>query len=497
MKHMLSLTAHELMKLYARSELTPFELFELQLAFARKIEPRINSFLSLRSVVDEEVGKVPYKNADNLLSSVPVSVKDILATKDFTTTAGSKILEGYLPPYDATVVSILKETNNFIVGKTNLDEFAMGSSTENSGYYPTLNPWDTTRVPGGSSGGGASSVAALQAFVGLGTDTGGSVRQPASFCGVFGFRPTYGMLSRFGLIAYASSLDQVGIFTRDVLDIAYAMNTLSKPDPLDATCIATGDIDFVCFIEGNTNTEGLRLGVISGLMNEQVIDAEVLELCEESLRILAGAGVEIVSVELPFIDYLLPCYYILTSAEASSNLARYDGIRYGLGVDEAPRRNLKEQYYEVRGVGFGQEVKRRILLGTYVLSAGYAEKYYNQARQLRKIIVDSIDEIFGEVDFLFAPTSPTPAFKLGEKLDDPVKMWASDVCVVLANLANIPSISVPGWLNKEALPVGIQFMGRRGEDARLLAFARAYEVSASLRFRVPPMVEEALNNFEY
>ncbi len=496
MKELLALPANKVMIAMGKGEVDPRQLFELQIAYARKVEPMIHSFLHLSNGAQEELEQ-DFCPDNPRLSGVPISVKDIIATVDFPTTAGSRILEGYVPPYDATVVKLLKQAGNPITGKTNLDEFAMGSSTENSGYFPTLNPWDTSRVPGGSSGGGATSVCALQSFIGLGTDTGGSVRQPASFCGVYGYRPTYGFVSRLGLIAYASSLDQVGIFARDVKDIAYTMNTISKPDPLDATCVAQGNIDFVQELTKSSGFLGKKIGVIASLMDEKLIDEEVLQLCEESLKCLAGAGVEVVSVELPYADYLLPCYYILTSAEASSNLARYDGIRYGKGVEEAPKRGLREHYFTVRTNGFGSEVKRRILLGTYVLSAGYAERYYNQARMLRRIVVDAVDELLEEVDILFAPTSPTPAFRLGEKVDDPVKMWASDVCVVLANLANLPSISVPAWLTSSGLPLGIQFMGRRGEDASLLAFARLYEEITDLQFRIPPLIKQALKEFNF
>jgi len=490
---LLKFSAEELMSLYRSKKLKPREFFQIQLEFAKKVEPLVKSFLYLaEDIADLETNPV---EPDNALFGVPVSIKDILCTKDMPTTAGSRILEGYVPPYDASAVNLLREDGNFLIGKTNLDEFGMGSSTENSGFFPTRNPWDLARVPGGSSGGGASSVASLQSVIALGTDTGGSVRQPASFCGVYGFRPTYGMISRFGLIAYASSLDQVGIFARTVADIAYAMNTISKPDARDATCIAKGDLDFVSAVKSPPNFQGARLGVVSSLMNEKVINEEVLSLCEESLRILAGQGVEIVSVELPFPEHLLPCYYILTCAEASSNLARYDGVRYGLGFAQARNMNIQDQYLAVRSSGFGSEVKRRILLGTYVLSAGYAERYYNQARQVRKIVADAVSELLEEIDFLFAPTSPTVAFYLGERLDDPVRMWSSDVCVVLANLANLPSISVPAWISSEGLPVGIQFMGRRGDDGRLLAFARTYEQVSSLRFRVPPLIESELASF--
>jgi aspartyl-tRNA(Asn)/glutamyl-tRNA(Gln) amidotransferase subunit A len=492
-KELLKLTAHELMAVFAGGSISPSEYFSLQLRFARHVEPLFGSFLSLANLDTLEYEEVLKGNG---LHGVPVSIKDIIAVRGFPATAGSRVLEGYRPPYDATAARLLKERGNPIIGKTNMDEFAMGSSTEYSAYHPTRNPWDATRVPGGSSGGSAASVAALQSAISLGTDTGGSVRQPASFCGVVGFLPSYGFISRYGLIAYASSLDQVGIFARDVQDVALTMNTIARPDPLDATCQAPSDTDYVAAIAELSCLTGCRVGLIKPLLDEKLVSTEVLEVCEDAIEELKNMGCSLKQVDVPLMDMLLPCYHILSPAECSSNLARYDGIRYGLGFPAASSEMLQEHYRRVRGQGFGEEVKRRILSGTYVLSAGYAEEYYNRARMVRAKVAAAVAELFKEVDFLVAPTTPTVAFKLGERLDDPVAMYAADACTVLASLSSIPAISLPAGLGATGMPVGIQFMGPRGSDARFLAFARLYEQVSGEGYRIPPMVAEALARFE-
>ena len=500
MKELLRLPAHRVQALIEGGEVDARELFLLQLRFARFVEPEVSSFLTLADEepphASEPQVELAALRGNRILSQIPVSVKDIIATRDLATSAGSRILSGYVPPYDATAVRLLKEARNFIVGKTNLDEFGMGSSTEYSGYFPTHNPWDLSRVPGGSSGGAASSVAALQSFVGLGSDTGGSVRQPAALCGVVGFKPTYGFISRYGLIAYASSLDHIGITAREVTDVALMMNVVARPDPLDATSQAPPDADYVAALDKRGELKSAKIGVVKELMDPELMDSEVIALCEDSLRILGSAGVDVVRVSLPEVRHLLPAYYILAAAEASSNLARYDGIRYGLGFPADTSMDLQKQYLRVRVSGFGEEVKRRILLGTYVLSAGYAEAYYNQARQLRRLVAASVADLFSKVDFLFSPTSPFLAFKLGERMDDPTKMYACDVCVVLANLANVPAISLPAGLSRSNLPVGIQLMAPSGEDARLLAMGRLYEEAAAFGFRTPPLVAKKLDEFK-
>jgi aspartyl-tRNA(Asn)/glutamyl-tRNA(Gln) amidotransferase subunit A len=493
MKELLKFTGHELIARFRAKELAPEEFFALQLRFARYIEPLLGSFLSLAHAG----GELPNAaRRDGVLTGIPVAVKDNIATRSFPTTAGSRILEGYRPPYDASAVKRLLENGNSIVGKTNLDEFGMGGSTEYSGYHPTRNPWDSERVPGGSSGGSAAAVAALQSVIGLGSDTGGSVRQPAAFCGVVGFLPTYGFISRYGLIAFASSLDQIGVFARDVQDIALTLNTIALPDPLDATCQAPAGLDFAGELATAKDLAGCKVGVIRQLTDEKLISAEVLEVCEDAIEKLAHAGCSITQVDIPLIDMLLPSYYILSPAECSSNLARYDGIRYGLGYPAQSSEILQEHYRRVRGQGFGEEVKRRILSGTYVLSAGYAEEYYNRARMVRAQVASAVAGLFNDVDFLIAPTAPIVAFKFGEKMNDPVTMYAADVCTVLANLSSIPAVSLPAGLGTTGMPVGIQFIGPRRSDARLLAFARMYEQISGEGYRIPPMVAEALARFE-
>ncbi len=496
MKELLALTAHELMAKFAAGEVKPAEFCETQLGFAAQVEPKVKSFITLaepgKSAAAAKVQS--HKKGARKLSQIPVSVKDCIITRGFPTTAGSRVLAGYTPPYNATAVQHLLDAGNFLIGKTNLDEFAMGSSTENSAYHVTHNPWDLTRVPGGSSGGAAASVAALQSVVALGTDTGGSVRQPSGFCGVVGFLPSYGFVSRRGLIAFVSSLDQISVVARDVTDVALALNTIARPDPLDATSCAPLDADFLRMAEDRASVEECTIGVVRQLMGDEV-DAEVRALCEESVRILERVGCTIKWVDLPMVDKLLACYYVLCPAEVSSNLARYDGVRYGAGFPADTTLGLQEQYRKVRTPGFGEEVKRRILLGTYVLSAGYAEQYYNQARRVRYAVAQAVAQRFQEVDFLLTPTSPTPAFKLGERIQDPVALYLSDLCTVLANLASIPAVSLPAWLSKAGLPVGVQLMAPRGEDGRLLAVARLYEEAAGMKYQMPPLIAEELAGF--
>lgn len=493
MKELLTLTAHELMAKFSAGEVAPEEFYALQMRFARHIEPKVRSFLTL---AEDGVSPPEVATRGGALWGVPVSIKDLLTTTDFPTTAGSRILEGYAPPYDATAVKLLRDAGNYFTGKTNLDEFGMGSSTENSAYFPTHNPWDLARVPGGSSGGSAASVAALQSVVSLGTDTGGSVRQPAGFCGVVGFLPTYGYVSRNGLIAFASSLDHVGMLARDVTDIALMMNTVGRPDKLDATSQAPADADYLAEMNDRESVAGCTVGVINQMMDPKLVSQDVLVACEVAIRVLENAGCGVKRVDLAGVERLLPCYYILCPAEASSNLARYDGIRYGAGFPADISRTLQQHYRAVRSPGFGEEVRRRILLGTYVLSAGYAEAYYNQARRVRHAITEGIAEMFEGVDFLLLPTSPTTAFGLGERIDDPVKMYAADICTVTANLASTPAISLPGGLSPDGMPIGIQFIAPQKHDGRLLALARLYEEHAGTGYSVPPLVAEELAGFE-
>ncbi len=411
------------------------------------------------------------------LLGVPVAVKDNICTRGIETTAGSRMLEGYRPPYDATVVERLEAAGALIVGKTNCDEFAMGSSTENSAYGPTRNPWALDRIPGGSSGGSAAAVAARMVPLALGSDTGGSIRQPAALCGVVGFKPSYGRVSRYGLIAFASSLDQIGPFATTVADAALAMDAIAGHDPRDATSAPANPPEFSRALTGSDGRlTGTRIGVPRSLLRDGV-DPEVLAAFDAALETARGLGASIVDIELPYNAQAIPVYYIVATAEASSNLARYDGVRYGFRARAA--KSLGEMYERTREDGFGREVKRRIILGTYVLSAGYYEAYYLKAQQVRTLIRRDYDQAFGSVDLIAVPTSPTPAFPLGERTEDPVRMYLSDVFTVSANLAGLPAVTVPCGFAAGRLPIGLQFTGRPMEDAQVLRAADAFERATS------------------
>jgi aspartyl-tRNA(Asn)/glutamyl-tRNA(Gln) amidotransferase subunit A len=418
------------------------------------------------------------------LAGVPIAIKDVMVTRGVRTTAGSKILDNFIPPYDCTAVARLEAAGAVVLGKLNCDEFAMGSSTENSAYRPVRNPRDKSRVPGGSSGGSAAAVAAGMAVATLGSDTGGSIRQPASFCGVVGLKPTYGRVSRYGLIAFASSLDHIGPFANTVKDAALVLHTIAGRDPMDATSAEVPVPDYVAELEkplkasahdgsGGTGSEGkLRVGVAKEYFGSGV-DTEVRAAVEAAIQKLASLGCEIVQVSLPHTEYAIPAYYIVATAEASANLARYDGVRYGFRAKGA--RTLSEMYRETRDGGFGMEVKRRIMLGTYALSAGYYDAYYLKAQKVRTLLTRDFDEAFKKVDVIAAPTAPTAAFKLGEKVDDPLAMYLADIYTVTANLAGIPGISVPCGETSEGLPIGLQIFGRHFDESTVLRVSRAYE----------------------
>jgi aspartyl-tRNA(Asn)/glutamyl-tRNA(Gln) amidotransferase subunit A len=407
------------------------------------------------------------------LGGVPVGIKDVMVTRGVRTTAGSKILGNYIPPYDCTAVARLEAAGAVILGKLNCDEFAMGSSNENSAWHPVHNPRDLSRVPGGSSGGSAAAVAADMAVATLGSDTGGSIRQPASFCGVAGLMPTYGRVSRYGLIAFASSLDRIGPLTKTVKDAAIVLRAIAGRDPMDATSAEVPVPDYVAQLE--KPVRGLRLGVAKEYFGEG-LDPEVKKAVEAAIQKLAQLGCEMVPVSLPHTEYAIPTYYIVATAEASSNLARFDGVRYGYRAGDA--RTLSEMYRRSRDRGFGAEVKRRIMLGTYALSAGYYDAYYLKAQKVRTLLVRDFEEAFKKVDAIVTPTSPTAAFKLGEKVDDPLAMYLADIFTVTADLAGIPGISVPCGETKENLPVGLQILGKHFDEATILRVAHAYEQAA-------------------
>jgi len=406
------------------------------------------------------------------LLGVPVALKDNLCTEGLTTTAGSRILEHYVPPYTATAVRRLVSAGAVIVGKTNCDEFAMGSSTENSAFGPTKNPWALDRTPGGSSGGSAAAVAARMVPLALGSDTGGSIRQPAALCGVVGLKPTYGRVSRYGLLAFASSLDQIGPFATTVADAALALTAMAGPDPRDATSAATPPERYVDALTGRV--AGVRVGVPRALVAEDAgVDPEIRSAFDRAIETLREQGAKIVDVALPHSVHAIPVYYLVATAEASSNLARYDGVRYGFrapGVE-----TLGEMYDRTRDTGFGAEVKRRILLGTYVLSAGYYDAYYLKAQQVRTLIRRDYDVALASADVVAMPTSPTPAFALGERMDDPLQMYLADVFTVAANLAGLPSISIPCGFTSSRLPCSLQLTGRAMDEATVLQVADAFE----------------------
>ncbi|MEO1227424.1 MAG: Asp-tRNA(Asn)/Glu-tRNA(Gln) amidotransferase subunit GatA [Myxococcota bacterium] len=414
------------------------------------------------------------------LDGIPVALKDVLVTQDMPTTAASKILEGWRSPYDGAMARRLRDAGAVLVGKTNLDEFAMGSSNEQSARGPTRNPWDPLRVPGGSSGGSAVAVASGQALGSLGTDTGGSIRQPASFCGVYGLKPTYGRVSRAGVVAFASSLDQVGPFGRSAEDLALLMNAISGFDPEDSTSIDRPSPDHLEHLD--TDVEGLRVGLPEEYFGEGVM-AEVSSCVRDGVAALERAGAVVTPVSLPHTRLALSTYYVLCTAEASSNLARYDGVRYGFRAEAS---ELREMYARSRFEGFGTEVRRRIILGTYVLSAGYREAYYDRAQRVRTLIRRDFEEVFEKVDCLASPVAPTPAFRIGDKVDDPLTMYAADVLTLAVNLAGIPGLSIPVGFSSEGLPIGLQLMGRWFEEPQLLRVAAALERASDAHQRRPP-----------
>jgi aspartyl-tRNA(Asn)/glutamyl-tRNA(Gln) amidotransferase subunit A len=416
------------------------------------------------------------------LTGIPMAVKDVLCVRGVETTAGSKILRGFRPPYTGTAVSRLFEAGAVMLGVTNCDEFAMGSSTENSGYFPTRNPWSLDRVPGGSSGGSAASVAAGEAIFSLGTDTGGSIRQPAALCGVVGMKPTYGRVSRYGLIAFASSLDQIGPFARSVDDAALVLSVMAGHDPLDATSSDRPGNEVLNNYGGGV--KDMRLGVPREYYDVQGIEPGVKAALDKAIKVLRDQGAEIVDVSLPHTDYGLAAYYIIAPAECSSNLARFDGVRYGASEVDAP--NITEAYMRTRRTGFGPEVRRRVMLGTYALSSGYYDAYYLKAQKVRTLIKRDFDEAFQKCDAVISATSPTVAFPLGAKTQDPISMYLCDVLTLGGNLAGLPGISVPCGLSED-LPVGLQVLGPQWGENLVLRVARAYEEASGIKAEVAPL----------
>ncbi len=467
------MTAHGVHKLLHSGDISSVELTEAVLDRTNAIEPSIKSFVTLTPERALEQARAADKRIASgngaPLTGIPMQLKDNMATRDIATTCSSRILEGFVPPYDATVTSRLYAEGAVLVGKGNLDEFAMGSSTENSAFHPTRNPWGLDRVPGGSSGGPAAAVAAAQCVYALGSDTGGSIRQPASLCGVVGLKPTYGLVSRYGLVAFASSLDQIGPITKDVRDAALILNSIAGHDPRDATSIDSDVPDYTSGLTGDIR--GLRVGVPREYFVEGM-EPGVDEAVRRAIDTLADLGAVVAETSLPSTPYAMAVYYIVAPSEASANLARYDGVKYGYST-ESPG-SMWDALENTRREGFGPEVKRRIMIGTYALSAGYYDAWYKKALQVRTLIRQEFDRVFQEFDVLVSPTSPSVAFPIGEKTADPYMMYLNDVFTQPANIAGIPAISVPAGLS-EGLPVGVQFMASHLQEEMLLRVAHAYE----------------------
>ncbi|WP_039765328.1 Asp-tRNA(Asn)/Glu-tRNA(Gln) amidotransferase subunit GatA [Caldicellulosiruptor sp. F32] len=475
------LTAHEAIDLIKKKEVKCQEVVESVLERIKQVEDKVKSYITItEQEALENAKKIDEKIAKGedvgVLYGLPIALKDNLCTNGIKTTCASKILYNFVPPYDATVVKKLKENNMTLLGKLNMDEFAMGSSTENSAFHTTRNPWDLERVPGGSSGGSAAAVAADEAFFTLGSDTGGSIRQPASLCGVVGMKPTYGRVSRFGLVAFASSLDQIGPLTKDVEDCALAMNIICGHDPYDAT---SAPVDVPDFTKALVNdVKGLKIGVPREYM-EKGINHEVKKAVEKALELLKSLGADYEEFSIPIVEYALPTYYIIASSEASSNLARYDGIKYGYRTQNYE--DLIDLYKKTRSEGFGAEVKRRIMLGTYALSAGYYDAYYKKGLQVRTLIKRAFDQAFQKYDVIVTPTSPTTAFKIGEKVSNPLEMYMSDICTVPVNIAGLPAISIPCGFDSNGLPIGLQIIGKAFDEETILRVAYTYEQNSGYK----------------
>ncbi|MFH1269511.1 MAG: Asp-tRNA(Asn)/Glu-tRNA(Gln) amidotransferase subunit GatA [Candidatus Omnitrophota bacterium] len=463
------LTAHELIEKIDEGGIKPAEILDSLRQRIKDADSGVKAYVRLPDALNTQAD---IGNPRLPLKGIPVSIKDNICTQGYNTECCSKILEGFKPPYDATVIRKLKEAGATILPvKTNMDEFAFGSSTENSCYGPTHNPWDLEAVAGGSSGGSASAVASDEAVMALGSDTGGSIRQPASFCGVVGLKPTYGRVSRYGLIAFASSLDQIGPLTKDVRDSAILMNAISGYDPLDSTSVNADLPDYTGSL--TPDIKGIKIGIPKEYFIEGM-DKEVKVIVEEAINKLKSLGTEHKTVSLPYTQYAIPVYYIVATAEASSNLARFDGVQYGLRK-EMHEGNLIDMYKRTRGEGFGQEAKRRIILGTFALSHGYYDAYYIRALKVRTLIKQDFDKVFSEFDCVVTPTSPTAAFKIAEKTKDPLQMYLSDIYTISANLAGIPAISIPCGFTKKGLPVGLQILAKPFNEELLFRVAYAYE----------------------
>lgn len=482
------LSANQIKEKILSQELTASSVVEELFGEIERKDAKIKAYLTLNKeaalarakTID---GKIKKGEPLGKLAGIPIAVKDNLCTKGLRTTCASKILENFVPPYDAHVVKRLNDEDAIIIGKTNMDEFAMGSSNENSGFHVTCNPWDLSRIPGGSSGGSAAAVAADMAFLALGSDTGGSIRQPAAHCGVVGLKPTYGRVSRYGLVAFGSSLDQIGTLTKDVSDAALLLQVIAGHDGMDSTSDANLPVpDYPSLLDGTI--KGLRVGVPKEYFGFG-LNQETKKAIEDALRLFEKLGAEIIDISLPHTEYAVAVYYVIVTAEASSNLARYDGVRYG--HRSSSNNGIIDMYSRSRAEGFGNEVKRRIMLGTYALSAGYYDAYYMKASKVRNLIKNDFLSAFEKADCIICPTSPTPAFKIGEKAANPLEMYLSDIFTNPANLAGIPGISIPCGFTKDNLPIGMQILGKHFDEAKILKVARAYERETDYHLKKPPV----------
>ena len=486
-----TLTIHEAGQLLAEGKISSVELTKAFLGRIEAHDHKIGAFIT----VDPDLALAQARKADERIAAgngaaftgIPIALKDLLCTKGVRTTCSSKILENFIPQYDATVVEKLKAQDAVLIGKTNMDEFAMGSSTENSALQLTRNPWNTDHVPGGSSGGSAAAVAARFCTGAIGTDTGGSIRQPASHCGVVGLKPTYGRVSRFGVVSYASSLDQVGPITRDVRDAATMLNLIAGHDPKDSTSAPKEVPDFTAPIAEyeKNGLKGMKAGIPKEYSSLEGIDPEVAAMFEQAKETLASLGVELVDVSLPHTQYVVAAYYIIAPCEASSNLARFDGVKYGYR-DMDPD-DLIEMYKKTKSKGFGLEVQRRIIIGTYALSAGYYDAYYGRASQVRTLIMEDFQKAFDSCDFILSPVAPTPAFKIGENTEDPLTMYLTDIFTLSANMAAVPGISVPAGISSQGLPMGIQMMAGRFDEASLIRAGYGFEQAVALNKGLPEL----------
>ena len=480
------LTAHELHDLIESRRASAHEITQSVLDRITGVEESVKAYVTVTAdaaldaarAIDERISR-----GDEIgpLTGIPVAIKDNMCTTGVLTTCSSKILHNFKPPYDATAVRRLADAGTIMVGKTNLDEFAMGSSTENSAFFTTKNPWDTSKVPGGSSGGSAAAVAADEAIVAVGSDTGGSIRQPASFCGVVGLKPTYGRVSRYGLVAFASSLDQIGPLTKDVTDTALVLQAIAGKDPMDSTSVDIPVPDFPASLRNDVR--GMKIGVPKEFF-AQGVRPEIVDAVMKGVELLKSLGAEYREISMPIMEYTLPTYYILAPSEASSNLARYDGVRYGLRSKHSP--DVLTMFMKTRDEGFGAEVKQRIMIGTYALSAGYYDAYYLKAQKVRTLVRQAYDQAFEEFDVLISPTAPSVAFGVGEKADDPLEMKLADVCTIPVNMAGIPAISINCGFH-EGLPIGMQIMGKPFDEETILRTAYTFEQNTDYHARRPEM----------